>query len=98
MVDIGSGAVPLRRAWAAFGHRAAVIAGALAALTALIRHVPVRVASLRGALAWAAVLLVSRASLWLLQRTSLEDQPPELRSETPDAQATKGTVPHEGTR
>ena len=86
MVDIGGGAVPLGRVWQAFGHRAAVVAGALAALAALIVHAPVRIACLRGALAWAAVLLVIRASLWLLQRTSLEDGPTELQSETPDAQ------------
>jgi len=86
MVDIGGGAVPLGRVWQAFGHRAAVVAGALAALAALIVHAPVRIACLRGALTWAAVLLVIRASLWLLQRTSLEDGPTELQSETPDAQ------------
>ena len=89
MVDIGDGAVPLGRVWAAFGHRAAVVAGALAGLTALIWHVPVQIACLRGALAWAAVLLVTRASLWLLQRTSFEDGPTELRSEIPDAQESK---------
>jgi len=86
MVDIGSGAVPLGRVWTAFGHRAAVVAGALAALTALIQHVPVRFACLRGALAWAAVLLVTRASLWLLQRTSVEEGSTEESSETPDTQ------------
>ena len=86
MVDIGGGAVPLGQVWAAFGHRAAVAAGALAALTALIRHVPVPFACLRGALAWAAVLLVTRASLWLLQRTSLEDGPPESASGNPGAE------------
>ncbi len=82
MVDIGGGAVPLGRVWTAFGHQAAAVAGALAALTALIVHVPVPIACLRGALAWAAVLLVTRASLWLLQRTSPEDEV----TETQDAQ------------
>ena len=86
MVDIGGGAVPLGRVWEAFGHRAAVVAGALAALAALIQHVPVQVACLRGGLAWAAVLLVTRVSLWLLQRTSLEDGQRELQSENSDAQ------------
>ncbi len=89
MVDIGGEAVPLGRVWAAFGHRAAAVAGALAALTALICHVPVQIACLRGALAWAAVLLVTRASLWLLQRTSFEDGPMEVQSEMRDAQESK---------
>lgn len=86
MVDIGGGAVPLGRVWEAFGHRAAVVAGALAALAALIVHAPVRIACFRGALAWAAVLLVTRASLWLVQRTSQEDESRSLQSEIPDAE------------
>lgn len=67
-VDSSSGAVPLPSAWSALGHRLAVIVGAGAALFALVRHVPVRVASLRGAAAWFAVVLVFRVGGRLLER------------------------------
>jgi len=56
--------------------------GALIALISLIEHVPVRVASIRGASAWFAVVLLTKASAWLAERTyrpveASEDEPDE---------------------
>ena len=62
--------------WTAFGHRTAVATGAGAALIALLRHVPVHIASLRGALAWLAVVLLFRLGRELLIRTGATN--PEL--------------------
>ena len=67
-------ALPVGPAWTAFVHRAAVTAGCLAALVALLGHVPAHVASLRGGLAWGAVLVVGRLGRWLLERTAASDE------------------------
>ena len=69
-------------AWTSLVQRAAVIAGCLTALLALVRHVPVHVASLRGAYAWGAVLVVERLGRWLLQHTV----PPADEGEGPPEQ------------
>jgi hypothetical protein len=67
MTDSPITAHSLQAAWLAFGRRAAVAGGALAALVSLLFDAPVRVASLRGALAWLAlrvlVSLCARAQL-----------------------------------
>lgn len=56
----------LSAAWLALGKRAAVAAGALAALVALIHDAPLWVATLRGAAVWAAVLALAFAGrAWL---------------------------------
>lgn len=70
MVDQGTGPVSLSWVWGALVHRLAVVAGCLAALTSLALHVPVWIACGRGAVAWAAVLVVGRAGAWLLARTA----------------------------
>ena len=74
MVDISGDAVSLRQVWSSFGHRAAALSGSAIALTSLLLHVPVHVACLRGAIAWATVLSVVHASAWLTERTA----PPEV--------------------
>jgi len=55
------------------GRRAAAFAGALAALAALLAHAPVRIACLRGALAYAAVLALARGSRAVLERSLSAD-------------------------
>ena len=64
--DSSSGVISLSHAWFALGHRVALIAGAGTALVAVLRHIPVRVASLRGALVWLSVVLVTRVGRALL--------------------------------
>jgi len=61
---------PLNRAWEALTHRVAAIVGASTGLISLLWDVPASQASLRGALAWLAVGLLSRATSWLLAQTS----------------------------
>jgi len=60
MTDTSITAHPLSAAWLAFGRRAAVVGGALAALVSLFFHTPVWVASLRGAAAWLALRVLVR--------------------------------------
>jgi hypothetical protein len=60
VTDRGITAHPLSAAWLALGRRAAVAAGALAALVSLWFHTPVWVASLRGAAAWFVVRVLVR--------------------------------------
>jgi hypothetical protein len=54
----------------------AVAAGSLAALLSLLSHVPVPIACLRGAAAWALVLVVSRIGLVALERALTLDLRP----------------------
>jgi hypothetical protein len=60
MTDRPITAHPLAAAWLAVGRRLAVAGGALAALLSLFFDTPVWVASLRGALAWVAILALVR--------------------------------------
>jgi hypothetical protein len=69
MPDNGSAGVPLLALWTVLVRRLATGIGALTALTALLWHVPLHVASLRGALACLAVLAIGRGAAWLLERT-----------------------------
>jgi hypothetical protein len=46
----------------------AVFAGSGTALVTLLQHAPARVACLRGAMAWFAVLVLGRATAWVLER------------------------------
>ena len=64
----------MREAWRSMGHRAAVAAGALAALISLFHHVPVSIASLRGAGAYIAVLLVAKYGLVAFERARALEQ------------------------
>ena len=73
--DTSPGAPALASTWTALGHRLAATVGAGAALLALVRHVPVGTASLRGALAWLAILSVSRSARALLDRRRSSPRP-----------------------
>ena len=55
--------------WQAFGRKAAVIAGASTALVSLLAHNSLLTASLRGAVAWFAVLLLVRVGTALIPNT-----------------------------
>ena len=46
----------------------AVFAGSGTALITLLQHAPARVACLRGAMAWFAVLVLGKGTAWVLQR------------------------------
>ena len=71
--DSSRGAVSLHPTWKALGHRAAVVAGTGTALVALLGDVPVRVASLRGALVWLVVVVLFRAGGALLERVAARE-------------------------
>jgi len=68
MSDRADGADPvLRDAWRSATARLAVSAGSLTALVSLFHHVPVSVASLRGAVAYLAVRVVAHAGFLALR-------------------------------
>ena len=46
--------------WRALSNRAAVFVGSATALSALVAGAPARIASLRGAVAWVGILVISR--------------------------------------
>jgi hypothetical protein len=62
------------QALVALGRRLAAFAGALTALLSLLAHVPVRIACLRGAVAYAVVLVVARGGRWALERSLEADR------------------------
>lgn len=62
MTDSRSRTESLEETWSALGRSLAVAAGALAAFLSLLHHVPVWIASLRGAISFFAVALVCRAT------------------------------------
>lgn len=55
-------------AWLASGRRIAVTVGSSVALISLISDAPVRIASLRGAIAWGAVLALVSVGTWITPR------------------------------
>ena len=57
-----------------FGRRLAAFAGALTALLALLAHVSVLFACLRGALAFAGVLALARVARLALERSLAADR------------------------
>lgn len=59
----------LAQAWRALGAQLAVIGGSGVALVSLFQDTPVRVASLRGAATWAAILAFTSVGAWLAPRT-----------------------------
>ncbi|MFN0244920.1 MAG: hypothetical protein ACKVWV_18715 [Planctomycetota bacterium] len=61
MTDSRKRAESLEETWSSLGRCLAVAAGALAAFLALLHHVPVWIASLRGAIAFFGVACASRA-------------------------------------
>ena len=73
--DKATGALLLRDLWTALGHRVAATMGASTALVSLLFDASLQIACLRGALAWLALLLVTRAGGWLLVRTDVARNP-----------------------
>ncbi len=85
MSDRSSGEVSLQATWRSLAHRAAVAGGCLAALISLFHHVPVSTASLRGAAAYAVVLLVARLGLYALEHALALEARQEAQDEEPPA-------------
>lgn len=71
----------LLNAWAASGRVFAVSVASLVALISLMSNAPLHVASLRGAIALAAVRALTAAGQWLVPRVT---QDPEADSADPD--------------
>jgi len=69
-VDRASGAVSMQAAIGALGRQFAVCVGALVALAALLVHVPVSTASVRGAATTLALVGLTRVGEWLCERTA----------------------------
>ncbi|MEM6567885.1 MAG: hypothetical protein AAF957_05715 [Planctomycetota bacterium] len=67
-VDSAGGPGPLVQAWLASGRQLAVTVGSMVALVSLFADAPVRIASLRGAIAWGAVLALVSAGSWITPR------------------------------
>jgi len=67
-VDKTNGPAPLVDAWRASGRQVSVVVGAAAALLSLLSDAPIRVASLRGAIAFAATLAATSVGAWFAER------------------------------
>jgi len=74
MADRGIDRPAIESAWRALGGRLAVLAGSLAALASLLGGAPPHVAALRGAVAWAVLLAISKLGLAALCRAIELDQ------------------------
>lgn len=72
MADKSFEELPLRTTWVALGHRVAAGVGAFTALASLFRHVSLTAACERGALAWFALIVLTRIVRWLVERTVAE--------------------------
>jgi hypothetical protein len=72
--DKPSGEFSLQSAWRPLARRVAVAAGAFAALVSLLNHVPVSVAAMRGAAAFAAVLVIAKVGLAALSASLHADE------------------------
>lgn len=70
----------LEAAWLGFGKSVAVAGGAAFALLSLLFHVPVWVAALRGGLLFLGLMLIVRATLWLVAAMRADTQPRERRA------------------
>ncbi|MDF1839114.1 MAG: hypothetical protein P1V35_14700 [Planctomycetota bacterium] len=57
--------------WKAWNLQMAVFAGSGTALVTLLQHAPARVACMRGAMAWFAVLLLGKGTAWVLERVEI---------------------------
>ena len=77
----------LAEAWRAVGGQLAVIAGSGTAVTSLLQHTPVHVASMRGAIVWGAVLAITSIGAWLAARTWRAPAPSEVDAAEGDAAA-----------
>ena len=85
MSDSSAGGIQLMESWRSLGHRVAVAAGCLVGLLALLHHVPVSTASLRGGATWFGVLVLFRLGGIALERALAFDraaaEPEEAASE-----------------
>ena len=77
----------LVEAWRAVGGQLAVIAGSGTAVTSLLQHTPVYVASMRGAIVWGAVLAITSVGAWLAARTWRAPAP--LQEDAPEGNVTE---------
>ncbi len=80
-VDSTAGPDAFLAVWRPFGQHMAVAVGSAVALISLFVNAPVRIASLRGALAWAAILCLTRTGCWLLARTWAASQDEESEAD-----------------
>lgn len=87
-VDKATGPAPLVDALRASGRQVSVAVGAAAALLSLLSDAPIHVASLRGAIAYAATLAATSVGAWFAERawtpsTAEEAEPGPDVGETP---------------
>ena len=73
-IDKASGEVSLQAAWRPLARRVAVAAGCFTALISLLHHVPVSVASMRGAATFFAVVLVAKLGLSAVEASLAADR------------------------
>ena len=92
-VDSSNGSAPLVHALQTSGRRMAAIIGSSVALLSMFNDTPVRVASLRGAIAMGAVLTVTSVGCWFVRGAWVTPPEPEAaetedgESDTTDAKA-----------
>jgi hypothetical protein len=80
MADSRNGGPTLEAAWLGFGQSLAVAAGAALALLSLLFHVPVWVAAVRGGVLFIGILMLVRATLWLVAAMRADAQPEDRRA------------------
>lgn len=73
MVDRSLEEISLETTGRALGRRIAVASGCFVALVSLIQHVPASIAALRGASAFAAVLVIASLGLFALRKSLAAD-------------------------
>ena len=80
MADSRHDGPTLEAAWLGFGQCVAVASGAAFALLSLLFHVPVWAAAVRGGLLFVGLLMIMRATLWLLAAMRADARGPERRN------------------
>lgn len=80
MADSRHDGPTLEAAWLGFGQSVAVASGAAFALLSLLFHVPVWVAAVRGGLLFIGLLMLVRATLWLVAALRADAQPEDRRA------------------
>ena len=89
-VDSAGGSAPLVEVWLASGRQLAVTVGSAVALISLLSDAPVRIASLRGAIAWGVVLALTSVGTWLVPRVF--QARPAIEGDERDEEANDATV------
>ncbi len=84
MSDRSFDGLSLLATWRSLGHRFAVAGGCLAALISLLNDAPVLTASLRGAAAYAVVLVVAKLGLVALEHTLALEKRAQAKDEEPN--------------